>query len=29
VRITVNTAEAAAGVPAIREQLDALGCMCR
>src|SRR5262249_34803961 len=26
VRITVNTAEAAAAVPAIREQLDALGC---
>jgi len=27
VRITVNTAEAAAAVPAIRERLDALGCM--
>ncbi|TMG86416.1 MAG: flavodoxin-dependent (E)-4-hydroxy-3-methylbut-2-enyl-diphosphate synthase [Betaproteobacteria bacterium] len=26
VRITVNTAEAAAAVPAIRERLDALGC---
>jgi (E)-4-hydroxy-3-methylbut-2-enyl-diphosphate synthase len=26
VRITVNTAEAAAAVPAIREQLDAAGC---
>jgi (E)-4-hydroxy-3-methylbut-2-enyl-diphosphate synthase len=26
VRITVNTAEAAAAVPAIRQQLDALGC---
>ncbi len=26
VRITVNTAEAAAGVPAIRERLDAAGC---
>jgi len=26
VRVTVNTAEAAAAVPAIRERLDALGC---
>ncbi len=26
VRITVNTAEAAAAVPVIRERLDALGC---
>jgi (E)-4-hydroxy-3-methylbut-2-enyl-diphosphate synthase len=26
VRVTVNTAEAAAAVPAIREALDALGC---
>jgi (E)-4-hydroxy-3-methylbut-2-enyl-diphosphate synthase len=26
VRVTVNTAEAAAAVPAIREQLDAIGC---
>jgi (E)-4-hydroxy-3-methylbut-2-enyl-diphosphate synthase len=26
VRVTVNTAEAAAAVPAIREQLDAAGC---
>src|SRR5262245_25989651 len=26
VRITVNTAEAAAAVPAIRERLDAIGC---
>src|SRR5437016_11205433 len=26
VRITVNTAEAAAAVPAIRERLEALGC---
>jgi (E)-4-hydroxy-3-methylbut-2-enyl-diphosphate synthase len=26
VRVTVNTAEAAAAVPSIRERLDALGC---
>ena len=26
VRVTVNTAEAAAAVPAIRERLDAAGC---